>query len=132
MRRVISVRPLAGLGIALLIVAALAAASILSPSVLNIARAQSTDPVPGILLPPPVPGLDYTPVDAGKAGPAEGAVIPATPTAPVFPADASTVFDAPDNGGSLTTSLGGSDIAVSSVGGSYEVDRPKKRSHRKK
>jgi hypothetical protein len=88
-----------------------------------------------------LPPLDYDPVAARNedlAGLAESAVAPATPTPTADPAETSAVTDAPvattdapESGNSVTTSLGGSDVAVSSVGGSYEVDRPKKRSERK-
>lgn len=134
MKRAFAGRLVSFLVIAAFLVAALAGASVLGPAMTDIARAQSEPitTVNGVQLPPPVPGLDYDPVEAREKGVVEGAVTPATPTAPVYPADASTVIDAPDNGGALTTSLGGSDIAVSSVGGSYEVDSPKKRSNRKK
>lgn len=134
MRRVNSGGPISLLVIAAFLMSALAGASVLGLAVTDIARAQSepVTTVNGIQLPPPVPGLDYDPVEAREKGIVEGAVTPATPAAPVYPADTSTVIDAPDNGGALTTSLGGSDIAVSSVGGSYEVDGPKKRSNRKK
>lgn len=52
---------------------------------------------------------------------ADGGLAPATPVVPALP---------PEEGGSMTTSLGGSDVAVASVGGSYEVDAPKRRGHR--
>ena len=134
MRRVIASRPVSFLVIAAFLVAALAGANVLGPVMTDSARAQSEPitTVNRVQLPPPVPGVDYDPVQIRENESTEGAVTPATPAAPVYPADASTVVDAADNGGSLTTSLGGSDIAVSSVGGSYEVDSPKKRSNRKK
>ena len=116
------------------LVAALAGSGVLSPSATFIADAQSEPitTVNGIQLPPRVPGLDYTTVDTGDADLIEGLVIPGTPTAPILAGDTTTGLDAPDASGALTTSLGGSDVTVSSVGGSYEVDAPKKRSHRKK
>ncbi|MCD6033504.1 MAG: hypothetical protein K0S78_5690 [Thermomicrobiales bacterium] len=86
------------------------------------AQAQPTA-VPGTIvqLPPPVPGLDYTPPQPGQT------TIPAAATTgtPVA-ADPGTAA-APASGESVTASLGGSDIAVSSVGGSYERDVPNKR-----
>ena len=121
------------LAVAVFLVAALSAADVLSPMATGVARAQ-TEPITtvnGIQLPPPVPGLDYTPVDIETADPAEGLVVPATPTAPVLTSDTFAVPDTADPAGTSTTSLGGSDVTVSSVGGSYEVDAPKKRSRRK-
>jgi len=50
----------------------------------------------------------------------------ATPRPPDIPAGTTTIIS-PEPGGSMTTSLGGSDVAVASVGGSYEVDGPKRR-----
>jgi hypothetical protein len=50
----------------------------------------------------------------------------ATPRPPDILAGTTTIL-APEPGGSMTTSLGGSDVAVASVGGSYEVDGPKRR-----
>ncbi|MBW3631498.1 MAG: hypothetical protein KY456_00580 [Chloroflexi bacterium] len=116
------------------VVAALAGSGVLNPTTTLIADAQSepVTTVTGIQLPPQVPGLDYTTVDTGDADLIEGLVIPDTPIAPILPGDTTTGLDVPDTSGALTTSLGGSDVTVSSVGGSYEVDAPKKRSHRKK
>ena len=122
------------LTVAVFLVTVLAAADVLSPMATGVARAQ-TEPITtvnGIQLPPPVPGLDYTPVEIETAGQAEGLVVPATPTAPLLTSDTSAVPDTAGPAETLTTSLGGSDVAVSSVGGSYEVDAPKKRSRRKK
>ena len=114
----------------------------LSPDGTNVAQAQ-TDPATaanGVLLPP----LDYDPAAARNEDLAESALVPTASTAPVSSADESADWhsgsraDAPEtvtdagNGDSMTTILGGSDVAVSSVGGSYEVDRPNKRSERKK
>ena len=126
--------PVAGLVVVVFLVAALAGAGVLNPASTLIVDAQSepVTTVNGIHLPPPVPGLDYTTIDTEDADLVEGLVIPGTPTVPILPGDTPTSPDAPDTGGALTTSLGGSDVAVSSVGGSYEVDAPKKRSQRKK
>lgn len=122
-------RHLTVLTVAGLLIVALVGVVAINPALTRVARAQ-TEPITtvnGIQLPPSVPGLDYDPVDIGSHGPADDFAIPGTPVPAVSSADASTVVDAPGNSGSLTTSLGGSDIAVSSVGGSYEVDSPKKR-----
>ena len=86
------------------------------------AQAQPTAGTSIIQRPPPVPGLDYTPPEPGQATIPVAATTTGTPVA----ADPSTVA-APTSGGSVTASLGGSDIAVSSVGGSYERDVPNKR-----
>ena len=87
------------------------------------AQAQPTTvPGPIIQLPPPVPGLDYTPDQPGQATIPETAATTGTP----FPADPS-VGAAPASGGTVSATLSGSDIAVSSVGGSNERDVPNKR-----
>ena len=131
-----AVRPVAS-KLAAVLGAAFIGAVLLTPAVMDVAWAQ-TEPgtaANGLLLPP----QDFDPVAARNVGLVESAVAPGTPTPPADPADASTATEAPDaatdapeNGSSTTTSLGGSDVAVSSVGGSHEVDRPKKRSERKK
>ena len=114
--------------------AAIVGATLLSPAT-NVAWAQTepTTAANGVLLPP----ADFDPAAARNEDLAGSAVAPDTSAAPVSPADESTpsgtpeaVADAPVAGSSTTTSLGGSDVAVSSVGGSYEVDGPKKRSDR--
>jgi hypothetical protein len=120
------------LAVVVFVVAALAGSGVLNPAATFIADAQSepVTTVNGIQLPPPVPGSDYT---TGEIGPEEGRLIAGTPTAPVLPGDSSSGIEVlPDTSGAVTTSLVGSDVAVSSVGGSYEVDSPKRRSHRKK
>ena len=87
------------------------------------AQAQPTANAGSIVqLPPPVPGLDYTPPQPGQATIPDTASTIGTPV----PADPGTAA-APASGDSVTASLGGSDIAVSSVGGSYERDVPKDR-----
>lgn len=129
--------------IAAVLGAALVGATLLSPAA-NVAQAQTEPAVAanGVLLPP----VDFDPASARNQDLTESTIVPATSTVPAAATDESTVADAPDaatdapeavpatpeNGNSVTTSLGGSDVAVSSVGGSYEVDRPKKRSDRKK
>jgi len=130
--------------LAALLGAALACATLLSPAAMNVAQAQNepTTAANGVLLPSPY----YDPAAARIADLAESAVVTDTATTPAPPADESTATDAPEavadapdavaeapeTGNSVTTVLGGSDVAVSSVGGSYEVDRPGKRSERKK
>jgi hypothetical protein len=141
MRHVKADRPV-NLIIAGVLGAALLGSNLLSPVATSVAQAQS-EPVTaanGVLLPP----LNFDPVAARNEGVNTGVIVPATPSPAVSPTDGTTVTDAPDantaategtadapeNGSSVTTSLGGSDVAVSSVGGSYEVDGPNKRSRR--
>jgi hypothetical protein len=128
MRHVNADHPLAPI-IAGLLGAALVGATLMSPAT-NVAWAQ-TEPstaANGVLLPP----ADFDPAAVRNEDLAESAVVPATSTAPVSPAGESIPAGTPEAGNSMTTILGGSDVAVSSVGGSYEVDRPSKRSERKK
>jgi hypothetical protein len=115
------------------IIAALIGAAILGATLVsaapNVAWAQ-TEPstaANGVVLPP----ADFDPAGARDEGLAESAVMPSTSTAPDSSADESAPAGTPAAGNSTTTVLGGSDVAVSSVGGSYEVDRPNKRSGRK-
>ena len=150
MGRIDAARTLVVPAVAAVLITALAGAGVLSLVAPDVAEAQ-TEPstaANGILLPP----VDFDPAAARNEDLAEIAVVSATSTAPVPPADESTVTedanavaatpdavgdapdaitDAPETGNSVTTILGGSDVAVSSVGGSYEVDRPTKRSARK-
>ena len=135
MERVNAARALIVPAIASLLLTALVGASVLSMAAPEVAEAQ-TDPntaANGVVLPP----LNFDPAAARDGDFVESVVVPATPASPVDSADASTGTDSPDavasvpgNGSSTTTSLGGSDVAVSSVGGSYEVDRPNKRSRK--
>jgi hypothetical protein len=138
--------------------ATLIGATLLSPLAVNVARAQS-EPVTaanGVVLPSPYDD----PAAARIEDLAESAALTTASTTPVPPTEESAATDAPEAtaetpdagtdapdpatdapdavtsapeaGNSVTTVLGGSDVAVSSVGGSYEVDRPNKRSERKK
>jgi hypothetical protein len=121
---------------------------LLSPLAVNVAQAQTTA-ANGVVLPSPYDD----PAAARIVDLAESTVAPATATTPVPPADETTATDAPeaagetpdaaagapdagtgapDAGTSAPIVLGGADVAVSSVGGSYEVDRPSKRLERKK
>ena len=138
--------------------ATLAGAALLTPIATHVAQAQTEPAIAanGVLLPP----LGFDPAAARNQDLTEIAVVSSTSTAPVSASGETTATgtseaatdapeattdtpeattdapeagtDAPENGNSVTTSLGGSDVAVSSVGGSYEVDRTKKRSDRKK
>ena len=134
MRRLNTGRSGAILVFSALLVGALAGVDALGLRATGVARAQteSVTTVNGIQLPPPVPGLDYTTADIEEVDSTEDLVISATQTAPLLPEESPAVLDAPEDGGTLTTSLGGSDVTVSSVGGSYEVDGAKKRSRKKR
>lgn len=117
--------------VACLILAALAV-GVLSPTSSSIAGAQPrpTATIVAIQLPPPVPGLDYSPVDESNAPPVNPILAPATPAAPVDATLGTLDVAAPDSGGSLTASLGGTDSSASSVGGSHEIDGPKRRANK--
>ena len=116
--------------------AALVGATLLSAAAVNVAQAQNEPLVAanGVLLPSPYDD----PAAARIADLAESSVVSAADTAPAPPADDSTpsgtpeaAVGAPEAGNPTTTILGGSDVAVSSVGGSHEVDGPRRRSERK-
>lgn len=77
----------------------------------------SADTGPGSLVEAQTAPSPPAVTDPGAGGAPASAPVAATPAAP-------PVAAAPVVNGSMTTSLGGSDIAVSSVGGSYEVDGP--------
>ena len=143
-------RPFASITAAVL-GATLIGATLLSPLAVNVARAQS-EPLTaanGVVLPSPYDD----PAAARIEDFAESAAVAATSTTPVPPTDESAASDAPETvaeapgaaadtpdavtetpetGTSAPIVLGGADVAVSSVGASYEVDRPSKRSERKK
>jgi len=135
MRHVTADRPTASI-FAAVVGAALVGATLLSAAAVNVAQAQNEPLVAanGVLLPSPYDD----PAAARIADVAESAVVSATETAPAPPAHESTpsgtpeaAIGAPEAGNSTTTILGGSDVAVSSVGGSHEVDGPRRRSERK-
>jgi hypothetical protein len=116
--------------------AALVGATLLSAAAVNVAQAQNEPLVAanGVLLPSPYDD----PAAARIADLAESAVVSAAETAPAPTGDESppsgtpeAAVGAPEAGNSTTTILGGSDVAVSSVGGSHEVDGPRRRSERK-
>ena len=67
----------------------------------------------------------YTIGPDGRKVPVDPALAAATPA---FPSDPATGLV--ETGEGMTTNLGGSDVAVSSVGGSHEVDGPKRKSRR--
>ena len=145
MRHVNLVPPVPASLFAAVLGVALIGATLLSTLGMHVAQAQTEPPTAanGVLLPPP----DFDPVTARGGYLIESAVAAATSTAADSTPDESTTSDAPEsvadapdaaatdapeNGNSVTTTLGGADVAVSSVGGSNEVDSPKKRSDRKK
>jgi hypothetical protein len=135
MRHVIADRPTTSI-FAAVVGAALVGATLLSAAAVNVAEAQDEPLVAanGVLLPSPYDD----PAAARIADLAESALVSDTETAPAPPADESppsgtpeAAVGAPEAGNSTTTILGGSDVAVSSVGGSHEVDGPRRRSERK-
>jgi hypothetical protein len=131
--------------------ATLVGATLLSPVAVNVAEAQN-EPLTaanGVLIPSPY----YDPAAARIEDLSETAAVTDTSPTPVPPPEESAATDAPETvaetpdavaddpgavtddpeaGNTVTTVLGGADVAISSVGGSYEVDRPSKRSGRKK
>jgi hypothetical protein len=126
----IAIRPL--VWIVAVIAVVLATAALAGPNVSIDALAQ-TEPEAAsstIQIPPPVPGVDYSAAETGDVAPITEAAPPATPIPPAMPESATGEPLVPQTGGSYTTSLGGSDVAVESVGGSYEVDAPGRRGKR--
>src|SRR5918998_3763150 len=115
--------------IAAVVGAAIVGATLLSPAT-NVVEAQSepSTAANGVLLPP----ADFDPAAARNEDLAGSAVVTATSSAPVSPAHESAPSGTPEAGNSTTTVLSGADVAVSSVGGSYEVDGPNKRSDRRR
>lgn len=110
------------------LVALVIAVSAVEPLLSRVAEAQDQTGEATIgAQPPPVPGIDYSIVDGSASVVSEAA--PATPAAPVIPGDAAKIPAVPE-GGTTTASLGGSDVAVASVGGSYQVDAPHKKKRR--
>ena len=135
-------RPVASI-IAAVFGAALISAALLSPAGTGVAEAQSEPATAanGVLLPPP----DFDPAAARNPDLTGSTTVPPTSTPEVSTTEGSTAAEAPDattdapeaateappDGSAVTTSLGGSDVAVSSVVVSNEVDRPGKRSRKK-
>jgi len=106
----------------------LIAASAVEPLLSRVAEAQDQigGTSPGVQG-PLVPGIESADGTDSAAMVSEEA--PATPAAPALSTDAAKIPDVP-GGGSTTASLGGSDVAVASVGGSYQVDAPHKKKRR--
>ena len=91
------------------------------------AQAEPTGSASGVQTPPQVPSKDY--IDGSTSAAAESEMVPGTPAAPLLASDAEEIPDVP-GGGVTSASLGGSDVAVASVGGSYQVDSPHKKKKR--
>jgi hypothetical protein len=115
-------RPIVVLFVAAVLLFALATSAV-DPIASLDAQAQ-TDPstIRAIQTPPPVPGIDYSAAEPAESAPAPILADMASPVPPAMPANATKVAGDPSAGDSMTAVLGGSDIAVSSVGGSYERD----------
>jgi hypothetical protein len=106
---------------------ALVAFSAVEPLLSRVAEAQDqTGEIP-VGMQSPIPGVDYSDVAGGDL--IESDTAPATPAVPVIPAEGEKIGEVPA-GGMTTASLGGSDVAVASVGGSYQVDAPHKKKRR--
>lgn len=86
-------------------------------------EAEAQDGITAIQTPPPVPGIDYDAATSETAPVGAPVTAAGTPAAPVEAGSATTTA----NNGGYETSLGGSDIAVISEGGSYEIDGPKRK-----
>jgi hypothetical protein len=93
-----------------------------------LAQAQPST-VEAIQTPPPVPGLDYPEAEVVGDGLDIAALLAATPSPE--PGTAPGVDEVAAREGAVNTNLGGSDVAVTSEGGSYEVDAPKRRAKRR-
>jgi hypothetical protein len=122
MNRLVSPRAAVWLAAFLLLGAALIAMSAVDPlAALNVEAQTQPTSISGEVAPPADTGTGSTMADPALAPPVD---------APL--ADPEVISDAAHTGadGAYTTSLGGSDVAVSSVGGSYEVDGPKRRKDR--
>lgn len=83
----------------------------------------ATGGITAIQTPPPVPGIDYDASTTQLAPVSAPVNASGTPTAPANSAGPALT----ESNGGYETSLGGSDIAVTSEGGSYEVDGPKRK-----
>lgn len=67
-------------------------------------------------------------IDPALAAPESGLVAPATPVVTPEPLPPAPTWEPTDAG--MTTSLGGSDVAVASVGESHQVDAPKRKANK--
>ena len=114
----------------LLVPTAFAIADAMDPLTTGIAEAQQVEPTQVVesAAPPNAPTGELTAVREGEALLDAAPTVPGTPLAPT-PSD-STNRGSIETGDGLTTNLGGSDVAVSSVGGSHEVDGPKRKAKR--
>lgn len=113
-----------GIAAASLLAAAITVLVAIDPWQAPEAEAQdATGAITAIQTPPPVPGIDYE--AATTELPPVSAPVTASGT-PAAPAGAAGPVLTETDGG-YSTNLGGSDIAVTSTGGSYEVDGPKRK-----
>lgn len=77
----------------------------------------------------PDPALAATDQGLAETGLTDASVaVPATPVMPPEPPVPAPTWESSDAG--MSTSLGGSDIAVASEGGSHEVDAPKRKANK--
>jgi hypothetical protein len=104
---------------------ALIASSAVEPLFSRVAEAQ--DQTVTVVQDPLLPGVETSDSSDGAAAMSE--LAPGTPAAPALASDIANVPEVP-GGGTTTASLGGSDVAVASVGGSYQVDAPHKKKRR--
>jgi hypothetical protein len=112
------------------IMGATVAAIAFDPTPPETALAQTDNGVPSVIqTPPAVPGIDYT-TGQTEVTALDDVPVPGTPVPPVMPGDAA-IGVAPGPGESMTTSLGGSNVAVSSVGEDHQVDAPGRRGNKK-
>src|SRR4051794_32345797 len=117
-------------GVALFVfVVALISFSAVEPLASRVAEAQDQigETAGGLQTPPLVPEIDYSDTSGNVSPDSEAAL--GTPAVPGLPSDAAKIPAVPE-GGTTTASLGGSDVAVASVGGSYQVDAPHKKKRR--
>ena len=113
-----------GIAAASLLAAAITVVVAIDPWQAPDAEAQdATGGITAIQTPPPVPGIDYEAANTTIAPVSAPVTASGTPAAPVDSGGATLT----ENNGGYETSLGGSDIAVTSEGGSYEVDGPKRK-----
>jgi len=109
--------------------AVLIAISAVEPLLSLVAEAQDepAGSASGVQTPPQAPGKDS--IDGSSNAAVESDMAPGTPAAPLLASDVEMLPDVPGVG-VTSASLGGSDVAVASVGGSYQVDSPHKKRKR--
>ena len=109
-----------------LLTAGLVAGTALDPLFSRGVEAQAQPPVAESPA-PPAPETESGVVDPASASTLVDPAPAATPAPPVGTEGTTANTAPPVTESGVTTSLGGSDVAVSSVGGSYEIDGPKRR-----